>query len=277
MKRGKRYPERVLLYFLLIVLAMLFLSPFLIVTLNSFKPLSTILTDPLSPPRVLHLENYIHAWDTLRLPLILRNSTIVTLCSVCGILLFSTMSAYWMERHPTRYSKLFGALLIGSLLVPFASLMIPLVRVMNILHISNSFLGAILCYWGLGQAFANFIIRGAVCSLPVEMEEAAIIDGCSNTQVFFKVVAPMLTPAVVSVFVLDLFWIWNDFIVPLILLNNDRLLTIQLAINRMFGTYSDKWDIALPGLVMTIAPIVVVFILFQKKIIGGMTAGALKG
>lgn len=121
------------------------------------------------------------------------------------------------------------------------------------------------------------MMRGAVKGLPYELEEAAKIDGCGPVKVFFKVVMPLLQPTMVTVFVMDIFWIWNDFIIPLILLDNGKLSTIQLAIKKLFSMYATKWDLALPGLMMSILPIVIVFVILQKKIINGIMAGAVKG
>ena len=163
------------------------------------------------------------------------------------------------------------------MLIPFASLMLPLVQVMKVLGLNNSMFGTILTYWGIGLAFAFFMMQSAVKGLPVELEESARIDGCSRTRIFFSIIIPLLKPTIVSVVLMDMFWIWNDFMVPLIMMNNERLMTIQLSISRLFGQYASKWDIALPALVMTILPIVIVFILLQKKIMDGVIAGAVKG
>lgn len=127
------------------------------------------------------------------------------------------------------------------------------------------------------MAFAFFIIQSAVKGVPLELEEAGMIDGCTRTRIFFVIVLPLLKPAIITVAVMDMFWIWNDFIVPLITLNNMDQSTIQLAISRLFGQYSSKWDIALPALVMTLLPVLIVFVIFQKRIVGGVMAGAVKG
>ena len=148
---------------------------------------------------------------------------------------------------------------------------------MRFLHLNNSLFGGVLVYWGIGLAFAFFMMQSAVKSLPVELEEAAYIDGCSRIKTFFIIVLPMLRPTMISVILMDMFWVWNDFMVPLIMMNNERLMTIQLAISRLFGLYSSKWDIALPALVLTMLPIVVIFIVMQKKIMDGVIAGAVKG
>ena len=207
----------------------------------------------------------------------MKNTAVLTIGSVAGITLLAAMTAYWTFRYQTKYSKVFETFVILSMLIPFASLMLPLVQVMKVLGLNNSMFGTILTYWGIGLAFAFFMMQSAVKGLPVELEESARIDGCSRTRIFFSIIIPLLKPTMVSVVLMDMFWIWNDFMVPLIMMNNERLMTIQLSISRLFGQYASKWDIALPALVMTILPIVIVFILLQKKIMDGVIAGAVKG
>lgn len=275
MKKQKAYSWILFAFMLLLTLA--FLYPLFIVIANSVKPLGDILVDPLSLPTSFHFENYANAWKTVEFPKVLMNTLILTVLSVAGIILFSSMTAYWTERHPTRYSRFFSAMLIVSMLIPFASTMIPLVYVIRTLGLANSLQGAVVTYWGVGLAFSFFIIRGAVKALPIDLEEAAEIDGCGPIQVFFKVAFPLLQPTMVTVLIMDIFWIWNDFMIPLILLDSGKLSTIQLAVKKLFSMFASKWDIALPALVMTIAPLAVIFIILQKKVINGILSGAVKG
>lgn len=273
----KQKIKRIILFAAIFILALIFLCPLFIAGINSFKTLGDIISEPLSLPKKLLFSNYANAFTTLEIPKVMANTAIVTLGSVVGIVIFSAMTAYWAERHPTIYSKVFEKLLILSMLIPFASIMIPIVQVMKTLHLNSTLQGTIITYWGVGLAFAYFMMRGAVKGLPYELEEAAKIDGCGPVKVFFKVVMPLLQPTMVTVFVMDIFWVWNDFIIPLILLDNGKLSTIQLAIKKLFSMYATKWDLALPGLMMSILPIVIVFIVLQKKIINGIMAGAVKG
>ncbi|MBU9728128.1 MULTISPECIES: carbohydrate ABC transporter permease [Diplocloster] len=275
MKKGKI--GSVILFLVMLLAVLVFLYPLFVVVMNSFKPLGDIIARPLEIPGILHLENYINAWKTVEIPRVMWNTALVTVLSVTGIVLLSAMSAYWSERHPTVYSRIFSRLLVLSMLIPFASLMIPLVQVMRVFRLNNSLSGAIVTYWGIGLAFAFFMTQGAVKSLPYELEEAARVDGCGPVRVFWQIILPLLQPTMVTIFVMDIFWIWNDFIVPLILLDSSQLSTIQLAIKKLFSQYSSQWDLALPALVISIVPILVVFVLLQKKIVGGILAGAVKG
>ena len=171
MKKGKI--GSVILFLVMLLAVLVFLYPLFVVVMNSFKPLGDIIARPLEIPGILHLENYINAWKTVEIPRVMWNTALVTVLSVTGIVLLSAMSAYWSERHPTVYSRIFSRLLVLSMLIPFASLMSPLVQVMRVFRLNNSLSGAIVTYWGIGLAFAFFMTQGAVKSLPYELEEAA--------------------------------------------------------------------------------------------------------
>ncbi|PKO04823.1 MAG: carbohydrate ABC transporter permease [Chloroflexi bacterium HGW-Chloroflexi-3] len=277
MKIRKRHVVGIIKFVGTLIIALIFFAPFVLVILNSVKPQSQIMTDILGLPTTMMWENYSKAWDALNMSTVLTNTVIVSISSVFLILFLAAMVAYWMVRHPSKYSRVFEKLLLGSLLIPFASLMLPLVKTMSTLGLNTSLMGGILTYVGIGLAFATFIMTGAVRAVPVELEEAAMIDGCNVYQVFFQIVLPIIRPTFLTLFILDLFWIWNDYIVALIMLNNTRLNTVQLAINKLFGLHANQWDIALPAIVMSIAPILIINILLQKKIIAGIASGALKG
>lgn len=274
-KRQKR--KGILVCCIFFLISLLFLYPLFIVFINAVKPIGDIIRDPLGLPRTFQWENFKNAWDTLDLSLLIRNTAVVTVGAVAGITLIASMAAYWCERHASRYSRFLARLIRLSVLLPFASIMIPLVLVSKTLHLNNSLCGTAVVYWGLGLAFAFFILRGSVRGIPYELEEAAMIDGCGPIRRFWFIVFPLMRTGVVSVIVMDIFWVWNDFMVPLILMNNQKLATIQLGINRLFGVFSSKWDLALAGLAITILPIVVTFVFLQKKIMAGIMAGAVKG
>jgi len=159
----------------------------------------------------------------------------------------------------------------------FHSIMIPLIIVIKRLHLSNSIPGIIIVYWGLGCNFAIFLYHGFVKTIPLELEESAVIDGCSPFQTFFKIVFPLLTPVTSTIAVLDALWIWNDFLLPLLLLQKRSVKTIPLSQFVFFGQYYSEWGLALAGLVLAVIPVVVFYIFMQKYIVKGITAGALKG
>lgn len=164
-----------------------------------------------------------------------------------------------------------------SMLIPFASLMIPLVKITTVLHINNTLPGAIIVFAGVGLAFGFFMMQSAVKTLPRELEEAAALDGCGPVRTFFCIVFPLMKNTVFSLIAMDLFWVWNDFMIPQTLLNSTKYDTIQVGINKLFGMYASKWDIALAALVMSMIPTIIAFLLLQKQILGGVSDGATKG
>jgi raffinose/stachyose/melibiose transport system permease protein len=257
--------------------ALFFFAPFALVIYNSVKPQGQIMTDLLGLPTTVQWINYSNAWISLNMGKALTNTILVTFAAVGLILIISAMVSYWIVRHPAKFSKAFEALLIGSLLIPFASVMLPLVKTMSMLGLNNSLWGGILTYVGIGLGFSTFIMTGAVRAIPMEIEEAAMIDGCNVYQTFLLIVLPMIRSTFLSIFILDVFWIWNDYIVALIMLNTTELQTVQLAINKLFGLHANQWDVALPAIVMSIAPILLLNVFMQKKIVSGIASGAVKG
>lgn len=273
----QRKINRTILFFVILFIALIFMYPLAIVFFNSVKPLSDIVAYPLSLPKGIEIQNFINTWEIMEIPKIVKNTAIITVLAVAGICLLATMTSYWTVRYDTLFARIFTTAMMLSMLVPFAAIMLPEVQVLRVTGMVNTLHGSVFVYWGVGMAFAFFIIQSAVKGVPLELEEAGMIDGCTRTRIFFVIVLPLLKPAIITVAVMDMFWIWNDFIVPLITLNNMDQSTIQLAISRLFGQYSSKWDIALPALVMTLLPVLIVFVIFQKRIVGGVMAGAVKG
>ncbi|MNI78464.1 L-arabinose transport system permease protein AraQ [compost metagenome] len=155
--------------------------------------------------------------------------------------------------------------------------MIPLVKVVSTLGIQNSRLGIIICYFGFGTMLSVFLYHGYVKSIPKEIEESAVVDGCSPYGVFWKIVFPLLKPMTVTVLLLNSLWIWNDFLLPLLVLSSPDLRTIPLAASSFFAQYTKQWDLGLASLVLGVIPIVIFFLSMQKHIIEGITAGSVKG
>ena len=230
----KRYnTQKMIIFVIVLMIALVFVYPLFLIVMNSVKPIAEILVTPLSLPKAVQASvNYAKAFEEINVLNVVKNTAVLTVCSVAGITLLASMTSYWTYRYPTKYSRILETIIILSMLIPFASLMLPLVQVMKTLGINNTMFGTVLTYWGIGLAFAFFMIQSAVKGLPLELEESARIDGCSRTRIFFSIVIPLLKPTMVSVVLMDMFWVWNDFMVPLIMMNNERLMTIQLAISR---------------------------------------------
>jgi raffinose/stachyose/melibiose transport system permease protein len=155
--------------------------------------------------------------------------------------------------------------------------MLPVVKLLSILNLTGTLCGGVTAYTGMGMAFSYFVMRGAAKSIPKEIEEAAMIDGCSLYGIFYRMILPLMVPTAVSVFILEVFWVWNDYNISIILLNTRFTKTVQVTIHALFAQTYSKWDIALPALVISMLPILVTNIVLQKKIFAGMTSGAIKG
>ena len=259
------------------LLALLFLSPFYFLFVNAVKTFGEIMTNSASWPTVFQWENFSRAWSLTRFPLVFSNSLIITVCSVILVGLISAMAAYRMVRYDSPFNRIFFLILIASMVVPFQSIMMPLLRVVNELGLTNTRSGLVMTYLGLGAPMAVFLFHGFVKSIPLEIEEAATVDGCNRISVFFRIVLPMLKPMLMTVIVLNCLWVWNDYLLPSLILQSPGLRTIPLATFSFFGEYSKQWDLALPMLVLGILPIIIFFLFLQRYIVEGIAAGSVKG
>lgn len=262
---------------LIIILAILFFLPFIIVIINSVKTQGEVIENPFSLPVKLHFENFPYAWGSIKLGNAMMNTAVTTAFGSLLLVYLSASISFWCVRHSTMYSRIFEKALLCSVLIPFSSIMLPVVKLLSIADMTGTLYGGIIAYSGMGMAFSYFVMRGAMKSLPKELEEAAMIDGCSIYRTFFSIIFPLTVPTAVSVLILEAFWIWNDYNIAVILLNSRTTKTIQVAIHALFAQTYSQWDIALPALVVSMMPIIVLNILLQKKIFAGITAGAIKG
>jgi raffinose/stachyose/melibiose transport system permease protein len=166
---------------------------------------------------------------------------------------------------------------VASMLVPFHSIMIPLTRVAKTMGVQGSTYGLALIYIGLGVNMAIFLYHGFVKSIPRELEESAQIDGCNEFQTFFQIIFPLLLPITVTIAILDFLWIWNDFLLPLLMLTDVNRYTLILSTNMLFGEYNKEWPLILSSLVLTAIPVILIYAFFQKFIMEGIAEGAVKG
>ncbi|GIP21968.1 carbohydrate ABC transporter permease [Paenibacillus sp. J22TS3] len=261
-----------------ILLALLFLSPFYLVMANSVKSLKEILLDAASLPAIFHWENYKNVWEVINFPHAFWNSFQITVISVILIVLFSSMAAYRIVRKPTRFNNFVFLLLISAMIIPFQSLMLQLVRVTSLLEIRGELYGIIACYLGFGMPLSVFLFHGFIKTVPQELEESARVDGANPYGVYFRIVFPLLIPITVTVIILNTLWIWNDYLLPVLVIGGNKdLTTLPVAVTKFFGQYTKKWDLALAGLMMAITPILLFFLLLQRYIVEGVTAGSVKG
>jgi raffinose/stachyose/melibiose transport system permease protein len=259
-----------------ILLAIVFLIPFYYVIANSFKSFADILQNTSSLPKSLDFTNYQQAIVIMNFWKALLNSVIVTVVSNVVIVVFTSMAAYKLVRSKSKLSSIIFFTFVATMVIPFQSIMIPLVKVGSTLNLMNSHWGLVVMYLGFGSALSIFLYHGFIKTIPIELEEAAIIDGATPTMVFWKVVFPLLKPITVTIVILNTLWIWNDFLLPSLVLRDIELRTIPLATFYFFGAYTKQWNLALSGLVLGITPLLLFYFAAQKHIVKGITSGSIK-
>lgn len=259
-----------------IVLGLVFLVPFYYVVSNSLKPFAEILTNTSALPKVFQFDNYVRAFEMLDFFNVFKNSLIITIASNVVLVIFCSMAAYMLVRTKKKISNIIFMTFVAAMIIPFQSIMIPLIKTAGNFGLLNSVWGLVIMYLGFGSGMTIFLYHGFIKGIPVELEEAAIIDGCSRFGVFFRIVFPLLKPITVTIVILNSLWIWNDFLLPSLVLQDAELRTIPLATFFFFGQYTKQWDLALAALVLGIIPLLIFFFSMQKHIIKGITSGSIK-
>lgn len=279
MKKSKRVGNNVI-FFVLLILSVLFLVPIIIVIINSFKSQIYISSQPLKLPNAetfVALENYISGVTSSDFFSAFLRSLFITVVSVILIVLFASMAAWYIVRSNSKITKGIYYMLVFSMIVPFQMVMYTMTYVTNRANLDNVF-GITFVYLGFGAGLSVFMLCGFIKSIPLEIEEAAMIDGASPIQAFFTVVFPMLKPTAITVAILNTMWIWNDYLLPYLVLGSDKKtipVAIQLAMQGAYGSTDYGGFMAM--LVLAIVPIIIFYIFCQKYIIKGVVAGAVKG
>ena len=279
MKKSKRVGNNVI-FFVLLFLSVLFLVPIIIVIINSFKSRIYISSQPLKLPNAetfVALENYISGVTSSDFFSAFLRSLFITVVSVILIVLFASMAAWYIVRSNSKITKGIYYMLVFSMIVPFQMVMYTMTYVTNRANLDNVF-GITFVYLGFGAGLSVFMLCGFIKSIPLEIEEAAMIDGASPIQAFFTVVFPMLKPTAITVAILNTMWIWNDYLLPYLVLGSDKKtipVAIQLAMQGAYGSTDYGGFMAM--LVLAIVPIIIFYIFCQKYIIKGVVAGAVKG
>lgn len=261
------------------ILALLFMFPIIMVLVNSFKSKLYISDQPFSLPNAstfVGFSNYIDGAEKTGLLKAAGYSVFITVFSVALVVLLTAMTAWWLTRVKSKISTVLYYLFVFAMIVPFQMVMFTLSKVTDTLNLGNP-MGIIFVYVGFGAGLSVFMFAGFVKSIPLSLEEAAMIDGCNPIQTFFFIVLPVLKPTAITVAILNAMWIWNDYLLPLLVLNSDYQ-TIPIAVQYLRGGYGSVDMGAMMGmLVLAILPIVVFYLLCQKYIIKGVAAGAVKG
>ena len=262
------------------LVSLLWIYPLILVIINSFKKKAYISTETFSLPNAesyAGLENYRRGIERTNLLVSFGWTIILTVGSVLLVLLCTSMCAWWIVRVNNKFAKLIYVLFLFNMIVPFQMIMFPLSKITDMLGLNTPW-GLWVIYLGFGAGLAVFIFTGAVKSLPMEVEESAMIDGASVPQTFFRIILPMMKPTVMSVAILETMWIWNDFLLPYLTLDIRKYKTISIAVQYLKGGYGAVDLGAMMGcLVLAIIPVVIFYVLCQRYIVEGITTGAVKG
>lgn len=262
---------------ILILFAIIALFPLYVAVVNSLKTDGEMAKSILALPKHLNFDNFITAYKKLNFIQSIKNNLFLTVISVSGIIFCSSLAGYKIARSKSKLGRFFFVLFISSMLIPFHSIMISLTKTAMVLGLKGSLLGTAAIYIGLGVNMAIFLYSSFVNTIPLELEEAASIDGCGPLKTFAYIVFPLLKPITATIAILDALWIWNDFLLPLLMITKAKNYTLILSANSFFGKYEADWTSLLAGLLMTSLPLIVFYMFFQKNIVKGITAGAVKG
>lgn len=265
------------------ILTLVVIFPVYIMLINSFKDRKEIFTNEISLPKSLNFTYYLQAIQKMDFFSALTNSLIITITSIVFIIILSSMAAWVLERNKTVISNIIFYTLVATMLIPFQSVMIPLVQYLSKWQIGASNFSLIDTRYGLvfmnigfGLSMSTFLYHGFIKNVPIEMEEAATIDGCNKFQLFWRIVFPNLKPITVTVAILNIISLWNDYLLPSLVLRNPALRTIPLSTFFFFGEFTIEWNMALAGLVLAVIPVIIFYLFAQKYIIRGVMAGAIK-
>ncbi len=257
------------------ILAALYAFPFFLVLLNAFKEKREIRNNPVSLPQEWVWGNFEEAARKMEYWQALTNSIAITVSSVIAIILTSSMLAYYLARNKNKFSSITFLVLVTSMIVPFQALMIPFVGLFGGMGILSSRISLVFFYVGFGVALSTFLYHGFISNIPFELDEAASIDGATEFMTFRKIIFPMLSPVTATVAIVNALWIWNDFLLPSLVLYQEQR-TLPLRTYVFYGMYTSDYGLAMAGLLISVIPIIAFYFLMQRQIISGVSAGAVK-
>ena len=265
----------------LIVIFIAYMFPFLMVVINSLKQKRDIIKSPFSwlfTIKGLSFDNFVKAFTQMDFLNAFKNSMIVTVSATVLVTLLASMLAYYIVRNNNLISKIVFALMVASMIIPFQAIMIPLVSIYGgTLNVLNHRITLIFMHTGFSMAMSVFMFHGFIKgNIPIALEEAAYVEGCTHTQTFFTVVFPLLKPIISTMVILNAMAFWNDFLLPSLVLTDKKLLTLPLSTYSFYGPYSADYGTIMAGLLLCVLPILILYLVLQKQIIGGVVAGAVK-
>ena len=281
-KAAKRRKIRnVIVMIVLIIVLLIFIFPFIMVLINVFKQKSDIMRNPLAlvGSKGFTLENFPNAMEKMEFWKAFGNSLIITVSATILTIIFSSMASFVIVRNKWKACGLLFGAMIASMVIPFQVLMVPLVSLYGgIFGVLNHRITLILMHTGFSLSMAVFMFHGAIrTNIPLELEEAAFIDGCTRWQTWWKIVFPLLKPTIATVAIIDAMAFWNDYLLPSLVLQKKELYTIPIATQAFYGTYTSDLGLIMAALLLAMLPILILYLLLQRFIVEGVTSGAVKG
>lgn len=265
----------------MILIFIAYMFPFLMVVINSLKQKRDIIKSPFSwlfTVKGLSFDNFAKAFNQMDFLNAIKNSLIITVSATAIVTILAAMLAYFIVRNNNLLNRIIFALMVASMIIPFQAIMIPLVSIYGgTLNLLNHRLTLIFMHVGFSMSMTVFMFHGFIRgSVPIALEEAAYLDGCTHTQTFFKIVFPLLKPIMSTTLILNALAFWNDFLLPSLVLTDKKLLTLPLSTYSFYGTYSADYGTIMAGLLLCVVPLLILYIALQKQIINGVVAGAVK-
>jgi raffinose/stachyose/melibiose transport system permease protein len=275
MRKTRKIIVRILGNGVAMLISLIVIIPLVVLFLNSFKTSGEANQMTLSLPKKWMFENYQTVIEQGKLLSSFFNGLLYAVFSVIIVVMVVSAAAFVISRNPKGINRFLYYFMISGIALPINN--VALMKVMQALHLVNTQIGIILLYAAINIPLSLFLAYGFIGTIPREIDEAAIIDGCKPSQLFLRVIAPLLRPIVSTLFVLDFMSVWNDFTMPLYYLNNSRKWPMTLAVYNFFGAFEYSWNLVAADIILTLAPVLLVFIIGQKYIVGGVSAGSVKG
>lgn len=276
MKRRKRIGT-IVREVLICLSCIIVMIPLYFTVLNAFKPYAEIAANIAAWPKQPTLANFGDAWRRLDFLNVLKNTTVITVLSALGCVVISGMTGYWIARHINRFTQTWNALFLCGMCVPFQCIMITFAKMIGILKLGNHLMGVVISFWVFSMPMSLFLVTGAVKNIPLGIEEAAIIDGCTSLQLFWRIVFPLIKGTMFTIVTLNVLTYWNDYLMTQFILTKTANRTIQIAMQSLFNEAFFSWDTAVAAVTLSITPLFIFFVIAQKQVIGGATAGSVKG
>ncbi|MBM7570587.1 carbohydrate ABC transporter permease [Aquibacillus albus] len=273
----KKQPARVLFYIFIITFGLVWLIPVFFLTITALKSNGDLFSNPLyALPSKYHFENFIEAFNEGNMIVYMRNSAFISIIKVPLGILVAALAAFGLTRLSFKWEKPFYIFFILGMTIPFQACLVPLVIMLTKANLMNTYVGLIFIYIGFGIPFAMLILTGFFKGIPRELDDAARIDGCSDLGLFFRIILPVAKPAIATLIIMDFLATWNEFLLAQIFISSDNLKTVTTGIMSFTGEYSTDYPLMMSGVLLSVLPVLLVYIIFQKHFVKGL-GGAVKG